>query len=87
MVYSATFTSQGQISVPAKLRQKLNLSKGRQVIITEEKGGFFVEPVKDLLELKGSLKTNKKPLSNKQLHEVVAQAVADEYAKKLKRLK
>ena len=45
------------------------------------------EPVKDLLELASSLKTTKKPLSNDKLQEVVAQAFADEYAEKLKRMK
>ena len=40
--------------------------------------------MKNLLHLKGSLKTNKKPLSNKELDEVVALAVVEEYARKLK---
>lgn len=60
MVYTVTITSQGQISIPAKLRRKLGLEKNRKAIVTEEEGKIVIEPVKDLLELKGSLKTNMK---------------------------
>ncbi|MBI2026179.1 MAG: hypothetical protein HYT06_02250 [Candidatus Levybacteria bacterium] len=39
-----------------------------------------IEPVKDFLTMKGSLKTNKKPLSNQKLHERFAAAIVKEYA-------
>lgn len=82
-MYISTVTRQGQISIPAKLRRELDIDK-KQVMISEEEGRIIIEPVKDLLDLAGSLKTNKKPLSNKELHEVVAEAIAEEYAKSLK---
>jgi len=85
MNYIVSITSQGQISIPAKLRVKLNLDKKQKAIVSEENGRLVVEPVADILSLKGSLKTNKKPLSNKELHEIVAQAVAEEYGRTLKR--
>jgi AbrB family looped-hinge helix DNA binding protein len=87
MTYTVSITSQGQISIPAKLRRKLGLDRTRRAIVSEEKGRLIVEPVKDFLELAGSIKTDKKPLTNDEIHEVVAQAVANEYAKKLKRMK
>lgn len=84
MTYTVSITSQGQISIPAKLRRELDLDKTRRAIISQEDGKIILKPVKDFLDLGGSLKTNKKPLSNKQLHEFVAQVMADEYAKKNK---
>ena len=46
---------------------------------------MVIEPVRDFYSLRGSLKTDKKPLTNDELHEVVAQAISDEYSKKIKR--
>ena len=86
MTYTVSITSQGQISIPAALRRKLGLDKMSQAQVSEKNGALMIEPIPDLLTLKGSLKTNKKPLSNKELHEVVGQAMADEYAKSLKRM-
>lgn len=87
MQYTVSITSQGQISIPIQIRRKLGLGKTSRAIVSEEKGEILVKPVKDFLEMRGSLKTDKKPLSNEQLHEVVAQAFADEYAKKFKNSK
>lgn len=84
MIYTVSITSQGQISIPAKLRRKFKLDKSGKVIISEESDKLILEPVEDFLSLKGSLKSNKKPLSNKELDEIVAEAVAEEYAQKLK---
>ncbi len=86
MTYLVSITSQGQISIPIRFRRELSLDKHNKAIVSKEEGRLIIEPVKDFLELGGSLKTNKKPLSNKELHEIVAQAMAEEYAKKLKRM-
>ena len=58
MTYTVSVTSQGQISIPAKLRRKLGLDKHKQALVSEKEGKIIIEPVKDFLELKGSLKTN-----------------------------
>ncbi|HBQ50698.1 hypothetical protein A3B42_00875 [Candidatus Daviesbacteria bacterium RIFCSPLOWO2_01_FULL_38_10] len=84
MTYLVSITSQGQISIPVRFRRELELEKTKRAFISKEDNKLIVEPVKNLLELGGSLKTNKKPLSNKELDEVVALAVAEEYARKLK---
>ena len=85
MPYTVAITSQGQISIPVTLRQKLGLEKNTRAFVTEQDGKLIVEPVKDFLQLRGSIKTNKKPLSNKQLHEIVAHAVTAKYAQKFKK--
>ncbi|HCE31376.1 hypothetical protein A2778_01840 [Candidatus Daviesbacteria bacterium RIFCSPHIGHO2_01_FULL_40_24] len=58
MAYMVSITSQGQISIPAPIRRKLGLDKSKKAIVTEKDGKLVIEPVKDLLDLKGSLKTN-----------------------------
>lgn len=87
MTYAVSITSQGQISIPAKIRRLLGLSKKSKAIISVANGKMMIEPVKDFLELAGSMKTNKKPLSNKKLHNLFATSVAEEYALKLKKNK
>lgn len=87
MTYTVSITSQGQITIPVAIQRQLGLSKKQKAIVSVEDGKMVVNPVKDLLELGGSLKTNKKPLTNDELHEFVAQAVVEEYAKKLARSK
>ena len=87
MAHTVSITSQGQISIPAKIRRELGLEKRKKALVSVENGKMVVEPVQDFLELRGAIKTNKKPLSSHEIHEFVAQAVADEYAKKMKRMK
>lgn len=87
MTYTVSITSQGQISIPAKIRRELGLFKKNKAIISVQDGAMTIEPVKDLLELGGSLKTNKKPLSNDELNDIVGTAIVEEYAQKLKRMK
>ncbi len=82
MTYTVTITSQGQLSLPAKVRRELGFAKTNKAILSVEDGKVTLEPVRDLLELAGSLKTNKKPLSNEELHDFVEQAVVDDLIKK-----
>lgn len=50
MVYTVSITSQGQISIPAKILRELGLSKTKKTIVSVENGKMMIEPVKDLLE-------------------------------------
>ena len=86
-MYTVTITKQGQISIPAKLRRELGLEKTKKATVSREGSKLIFEPVKDILELAGSLKTTKKPLSNKELEKVLAKAISEEYAQKLERIK
>lgn len=80
-MYTVTITSQGQISIPAKIRRKLGLDKTKRVLVSEQNGKLVIEPVKDLLELRGSLKTNIKA-SPKQIRKAFEQYLADHAVKK-----
>lgn len=76
MTYTATITSQGQVSIPADLRKKYRLDKNRYLIFRDNDGrGITMNLVPDLLTLAGSLKT-KKRLSIKQEKEIFAKAFA-----------
>lgn len=63
MTYTVSITSQGQLSIPASLRRKFGLAKSGRALVTEEEGKLIIEPLVDLLELKGALKS-KKPLAS-----------------------
>lgn len=84
MTYTVSITSQGQISIPAKIRRELGLFKKKKALVSVEDGKMVVKPVKDLLEMGGSLKTNKKPLSNKELHEIFESSLVEDNIKKQK---
>lgn len=87
MTYTVTITSQGQISIPAMIRRELGLDKLKKALVSVEDKKIMIEPVKDFLEMLGSVKTDKKPLSNEELHELFAQSLADKYAKTVKNIK
>ncbi len=75
-MYTVSITSQGQITIPSEIRKKLNLIKKGKANIFTEGGRMIMEPVKDLLELSGTLKTSKKPLSSNQIHKLFSEYMA-----------
>lgn len=75
MTYTVSITSQGQLSIPAKVRRALGFSVTNQALLTVVDGKVILEPVRDLLELAGSVKAIKKPLSNAQLHQLFAKSI------------
>ncbi|MBI2431019.1 MAG: AbrB/MazE/SpoVT family DNA-binding domain-containing protein [Candidatus Levybacteria bacterium] len=86
MVYTVTITSQGQISIPAVLRRELGLDKSKRAIVSVEDKKIVIEPVKDFLELGGSL--HHKAIKGKTIDEIirleeeaVAKGFVDEYKK------
>lgn len=65
MTYTVSITSQGQLSIPAPIRRKLGLDKSKKAIVIEKEGMLVIEPLEDLLELKGSIKSKVKISSAK----------------------
>ena len=81
-------TAQGQISIPVKLRRELNIDR-KKVEIRREANGLFIEPIADILSLKGSLKHKAKKAMNidqiiKLEKKAWEQAAAVRYGKNLK---
>lgn len=56
MIYTVSITSQGQISIPARFRKELGLEKYNKALVKKEGNRLVVEPIPDLLSLKGTLK-------------------------------
>ena len=82
MLYTVSITSQGQITIPADIQRVLGLKKKTKATIFIDEGRLIIEPVKDFLELRGSLKTNKKPLSSHEIHDLFAEETAERYGEK-----
>ncbi len=80
MTYTVSITSQGQISIPAKIRRELGLHNGKKALVSMENKKLIVEPVKDFLELRGSLKTGIKA-TPQQIREAFGEYLAQEAVK------
>lgn len=79
MTYAVSITSQGQISIPAEIRRKLGLSKKSKAIVSVANGNVMIEPVKDFLELAGSLKNvQKAKVSFRKMREAFGQYLSDQ---------
>ncbi|GEM_PF-569619 len=92
MTYTVTITSQGQISIPATLRKELNLSTKDKALVKREGQRIVIEPIPDLLSLKGSL--SHKAMKGKSIDEIIAlekkaveEAIVEDYKRSLKNTK
>lgn len=87
MQFTTTVTQKGQATIPVFIRRKLGIKPNSKVSFEiNDRNETVIKPVKDFLSLRGSLKTNKKPLSSRQLDDFVAGSVAKEYAAKLHKM-
>lgn len=89
MIYSATVTSQGQITIPAKIRRKL-FKDTKSANITVDNNQIIIQPVPDLLSLAGAL--HKDAIKGKTIDEIMAleqkaieEARGERYRKQMKR--
>lgn len=55
MTQVVSLTSQGQISIPAKMLAKYGKNRPKKVIVKMVESGWLVEPVPDILSLGGIL--------------------------------
>ncbi|OGG12715.1 hypothetical protein A3D77_03875 [Candidatus Gottesmanbacteria bacterium RIFCSPHIGHO2_02_FULL_39_11] len=60
MVYTATITSQNQMTIPVEVKRLLNLDKTRKVNIEVSDGKMIVTPEPDIMSFYGIFKTKKK---------------------------
>lgn len=86
MIYLATITSQGQITIPAKVRKALQLHKSSKVLIKVENNKATIEPEPDIMDLAGILhKYAKKNKSIDEITELEKQTIGDAIIEKYKR--
>lgn len=76
-MHTVTITSQGQITIPAKIRRQLGFDKIKKAVVSEQNGKLFIEPAKDILNLRGSLKTKIKA-SPRQIRKAFEKHLAQE---------
>lgn len=53
---TVTISSKGQIVIPARLRKRMKLKKGRRFIIEEEEEGIILKPLAKLSTMIGKYK-------------------------------
>lgn len=72
----ATITTKGQITIPKKARDALQLDAGDRVeFIFEDDGRLFLLPVtRDVKTLKGMLPKPEKPVSLDEMDDAIAEA-------------
>ncbi len=59
---SSQVTSKGQVTIPAKLRKKYNLEKGKKVVFVATDEGILIKPAfTELRKLRGILKESNIP--------------------------
>ncbi|HSW88322.1 MAG TPA: AbrB/MazE/SpoVT family DNA-binding domain-containing protein [Candidatus Saccharimonadales bacterium] len=85
MTYAVTITSQGQLNIPVKIRQELGFFKKTKVLVSITEGKMVIEPIKDVLALRGSIQTNKQALSNDELHARFAHSLVEENIRKTRK--
>ncbi len=61
-----SITSQGQVTIPVKIRQAFGIKGSTKAIIKKQGNQIVIEPKKDFWSLAGSLKSSVK-LSDRQL--------------------
>jgi len=65
-----TVTSKGQIVIPASVRKKLNIQKGKKFVVSVEDNRIILEPVENILRKgRGLLKDNGKKILQYLLEE------------------
>lgn len=67
-MYTVTVTSQGQITIPAKLRRELDLDRATLSVTRNDKGNIEFEKVPDLMNLYGALHSNR--IQNKSYEQI-----------------
>ncbi len=89
MTQVVSLTSQGQISIPAKMLAKYGKNRPTKVIVKVMDNGWFVEPVPDILELGGIL--HKYAIKGKTLEEILeleekalSDAIVEDYVESLR---
>lgn len=75
---TATMTSKGQVTIPAKVRQRMGLGTGDRIEFVElETGVFALKPaIDDVRLLKGALRKPAKPVSVADMNAAIRKRAA-----------
>lgn len=74
-------TSKGQITIPKRIREKLNLEPGDRVVFFEREGEIVLQPIKHtLLDLRGSVKSREVPEDFEDVRQTVKNRLSEKIA-------
>ena len=83
--YLVSITSKGQMTVPASVRQYLKLNKHRKVAVAIEPSGTVTLKIPQFSTLEsmgGSVKPLARPVSKKEIEDIITNDIAREYRAK-----
>lgn len=80
---TTSVTSKGQVTIPKKYRQQLNINKSTKLSFTKYKNGLYVEKVPTIKEMAGFLKFKGKAPTQKQIDKDIEQGFIDDYLKSI----
>lgn len=78
MIYTATLTQKGQVTIPVNIRKMLGLKPYKKVAFKKIADTVILIPAYDFLSLKGSIKA-KKPYSDKEADKKIQELIKKEY--------
>ena len=55
---TSTITQKGQVTIPKKIRDELNMKTNDQVIFVRRGNSIILKPVRDILNLRGTIQTD-----------------------------
>ena len=80
----SVLTRKGQVTIPADVRRILRLVQGDQVAFVIEDGIVYIRPKESIVErTAGIFKSDRPPLSAKELREAAEQAIADDVMERM----
>ncbi len=77
-------TSKGQVTVPKKIRDELRLKPKDFILFIKQGNNIVIKPAKTLLDLKGSIKTDKKIQDWEDVRAEAKKTIAKKISKSLK---
>ena len=78
MIGIATITSKGQVTIPAEIREYLNLKTADRLLFLVADEKMVVEPIKkNISDLYGAVKTKKKITDFKKIRKAFIKAMAE----------
>ena len=81
MIYSTTVTQKGQATIPLEIRRFLGIGPYEKVAFIKKGNEVILKPAKNFLNLRGSIKTQRK-YSDHKANQLVQIFVAKNHAKK-----
>lgn len=86
MTHIVSITSQGQISIPAKLRRQFGLDKYRKARIVADGRRIVIEPIPDIMALSGILHHKaKKGMTIHQIMKLEQKAIEEGFTERYRR--